>query len=60
MPSSSLINYNGEDVPIGTVRLEMVAAMLVWFVFAAYVGPGLWWGRPMARHIAFGTYVALP
>jgi len=55
-PSSSPINYNGERVPIGSVRLEMLAIMLIWFVFAAYIGPGLWKGKPIARHVAFGTY----
>jgi hypothetical protein len=60
MPPTSPINYNGEDVPIGSVRLEMLATMSIWFAFAAYVGPGLWEGKPMARHVAFGTYVALP
>ncbi len=59
-PATSPINYNGEKVPIGEVRLEMLSTMLVWLAFAAYVGPGLWKGKPMARHVAFGTYVALP
>jgi len=55
-PSSSLIDYNGEQVPIGSIRLEMLATMLIWFAFAAFVGPGLWKGKPIARHVAFGTY----
>ena len=55
-PSTSPINYNGLEVPIGTVRLEMLAIMLVWLVFAAFLGPGLWKGKPVARHVAFGTY----
>ena len=59
-PSTSLINYNGVDVPMGDVRFEVLGTMLIWFVFAAYVGPGLWIGKPTARHVAFGTYVALP
>ena len=56
-PASSPINYNGERVPIGTVRLEMLGIMLIWFVIAAFVGPGLWKGKPIARHVAFGAYV---
>jgi hypothetical protein len=55
-PSSSPITYNGELVPIGSVRLEMLAIMMIWFAFAAFVGPGLWKGKLIARHVAFGTY----
>ena len=58
-PSTSPINYNGVDVPMGEVRFEVLGTMLIWFVFAAYVGPGLWKGKPMARHVAFGTYVSV-
>jgi len=59
MPPTSPINYNGQEIPIGSIRLEVLGMMVVWFAFAAYVGPGLWRGKPMARHVAFGTYVAL-
>lgn len=59
-PSDSPVNYNGVDVPMGDVRFQMLGTMLVWFVFAGYVGPGLWRGKPMARDVAFGTYVAIP
>ena len=45
---------------MGEVRFEVLGSMLIWFAFAAYVGPGLWKGKPMARHVAFGTYVAFP
>ena len=58
-PSTSPINYNGVDVPMGEVRSELLGTMLIWFVFAAYIGPGLWKGKPMARHIAFGSYVSI-
>ena len=59
-PSDWPVNYNGVEVPLGDVRLTILGTMLVWFAFAAYVGPGLWKGKPMARHVAFGTYVAVP
>ena len=45
---------------MGDVRLQMLGTMLIWFVFAAYLGPGLLKGKPMARHVAFGTYITIP
>ena len=59
-PATSPVNYNGVEVPIGDVRFQMLGSMLVWFAIAAYIGPGLWRGNPIARHVAFGTYVAIP
>ncbi|RLA46150.1 MAG: hypothetical protein DRR42_18675 [Gammaproteobacteria bacterium] len=59
-PSNSPITYNGEQVLMGQVRFEVVGTIMIWFAIAAYVGPGLWKGNPMARHVAFGTYAGLP
>ena len=59
-PSDSPVDVNGVDVPMGEIRLEALGTMLIYFAFVAYVGPGLWKGKPMARNIAFGTYVAIP
>ncbi len=59
-PSTSPITYNGVEVPMGEVRLEVLGTILIWFAFAAYVGPGLWKGNPMARHVAFATYAVVP
>lgn len=56
IPSDSPVNFNGVDVPMGEVRLEMLATMVIWFALAGFVGPGLWKGRPTARHVAFGMY----
>ena len=45
---------------MGEVRLKVLSMLLFWFAFAAYVGPGLWRGYPMARHVAFATYAGVP
>jgi peptidoglycan/LPS O-acetylase OafA/YrhL len=60
MPSTSPVTYNGVGTSIGEVRLQLLSALGIWFAFAAYVGPGLWKGNPIARHVAFATYAGLP
>jgi hypothetical protein len=57
LPSDSPIRYNGVEQPLGEVRLRVLGMLLVWFVFAAYVGPGLLRGRAMARNAVFGAFV---
>ncbi|MEM8815741.1 MAG: hypothetical protein AAGE85_07920, partial [Pseudomonadota bacterium] len=59
-PSDSPVSVSGVDVPMGEIRFQALSTMLIWFVFAAYVGPGLWRGKPKARHVAFAVYVAIP
>lgn len=60
LPSTATMMYNGAEVAVGEKRLEVIGAMLLTFAFVAYVGPGLWRGRPTARSVAFGVYAGLP
>ena len=48
--SDSPFIYNGAEVALGEVRLQVLGIMVLWFAFAAYVGPGLWRGRAGARN----------
>lgn len=55
LPDDSIVNYNGESVAIGSVRLKIFAMFGIWFAFAAYLGPQLRKGRRRARDVLFGT-----
>ena len=55
--SDSVVAYNGVEVPAGEVRLLELGAFALWFIFAVYVGPGLWRGIAMARRVFFATSV---
>ena len=53
--SDSQFTYNGEEVALGEVRLRVLGMLMLWFAFAAYVGPGLWRGKVGARNVVLGV-----
>jgi formate hydrogenlyase subunit 4 len=57
LPADSPMNYNGNEVLVGDVRVKILAMAAIWFWVAAYLGPQLRKGRAKARDIAFGVFV---
>lgn len=55
--ADSPATYNGVEVTLGEVRLEVLGVLMVWFAFAAYVGPGLWQGKRTVRKVLFSVFV---
>lgn len=53
--SDSPFTYNGVEVALGEVRLQVLGMLVLWFAFAAYVGPGLWRGRIGARNVVLAV-----
>lgn len=53
--SDSPFTYNGVEVALGEVRLKVLGMLVIWFIFAAYVGPGLWRGRIGARNVVLAA-----
>jgi hypothetical protein len=47
--SDSVITYNGVASPMGEVRWKLLGILVAWFAFAAYFGPSLLRGSPIAR-----------
>jgi hypothetical protein len=56
-PSDTPVTYNGVEVLMGDVRLKLLGILVLWSTFAAYVGPGLWRGKPMTRTVVATTFV---
>jgi hypothetical protein len=48
-PPDSVVTYNGVVSPMGEVRWKLLGMLVAWFAFAAYFGPSLWRGSPIAR-----------
>jgi len=59
-PSAYPVTWDGAEVEMGSIRLELLTGFFIWFAIAAVVGPGLWKGHPLARHIAFGCSLLGP
>jgi hypothetical protein len=51
--------FNGVEVPIGEVRLQILVMSVLWFALAAYAGPGLRRGSAKARNVFFATFVVV-
>ena len=55
----STFQITDEAMVVGDVRTELVVVLVLWLAISAYVGLGLWRGNSIARHIFFGTLVAI-
>ena len=58
-PSDSVGNFMGEERPIGEVRFEVLAMLVIFSVAAWFTGRGLWKGNPIIRNMVFGLLIVL-
>lgn len=55
----STLQLIGDSMLIGDVRYKLLAVLIAWTVFTAYVGVGLWRGKSIARHFFLALLLVL-